>query len=133
MECCLPGLVSLRRAAGAATGPLIRPPPQIWSARFELPWEYVEQHATLAPESRPSPAIADPGAANEMQRPHRLAVLAGALEREQAVQSATATTRQQLERAASLATLAPMWADVTRAHATRQYEQIVASVLTGEE
>jgi hypothetical protein len=41
--------------------------------------------------------------------------------------------RQESERAASLATLAPMWADVTRMHATRQYEKVIRSLLTSEE
>ena len=51
---------------------------------------------------------------------------------EQGEQTATATMRQELERAASLATLAPIWADVTRTHATRQYEATLQSLLPAE-
>ena len=66
-------------------------------------------------------------------RRHRFAVLADVLEREQNERTATETMRQELERAASLATLAPMWADVTRTHATRRYEQMVRSLLAAPE
>ena len=86
--------------------------------------------ADLSPEPRPSPGIEDPGAAEDApQPPHRLAVLAGVLEREQGERTATETMRQELERSASLATLAPMWADVTRTHAARQYENTLRSLL----
>ncbi|MGI8449307.1 MAG: hypothetical protein ACR2MP_19440, partial [Streptosporangiaceae bacterium] len=61
--------------------------------------------------------------------PHRLAVLAGILEREQGERTATETMRQELERAASLATLAPIWADVTHTHATPRYEATLQSML----
>ena len=43
--------------------------------------------------------------------------------------TATETMRQELEQSASLATLAPIWADVTRTHATRQYEATLQSLL----
>jgi len=161
----------------------------LWSARFELPEDYLERHADLAyagnvyvaqgrtvdtahvivddtagreslyvgmsrgrerntayvvtervhasdlsPDLRPAPALEDPAAAADAaSRPHRLAVLADVLGREQAERTATETMRQELERAASLATLAPMWVDVTRAHATRRYENAVRSLLTRDE
>ncbi len=41
--------------------------------------------------------------------------------------------RRDLDRAASLATLAPAWADVTRAHATRRYERTIRSLLAAED
>lgn len=41
--------------------------------------------------------------------------------------------RQELERAASLATLAPIWADVTRTHAVRQHERTLQSLLGSAE
>jgi hypothetical protein len=156
-----------------------------WSAQFELPEEYIEQHTDLAyagnvhvaegrtvdtahlvvddtigresfyvgmsrgrerntaymvteraraadpsPKSRPAPDLADPGAHDDSALPpHRLTVLAGVLEREQAERTATETMRQELERAASLATLTPIWADVTRTHAVRQYERTLRSLL----
>jgi len=156
-----------------------------WSARFELPEDYIEQHvdlayagsvhaaegrtvdtahlvvdettgresfyvgmsrgrerntayvitecaraADLAPEPRPSPGIEDPATALDAPpRPHRLAVLAGVLEREQGERTATETMRQELEQSASLATLAPIWADVTRLHAARQYEATLRSLV----
>jgi len=159
-----------------------------WSAPFELPGEYIEQHADLAyagnvhvsegrtvgtshlvvdetagresfyvgmsrgrerntayvvteraraadlsPEPRPSPGIEDPGAGEDAPvPPHRLTVLAGVLEREQGERTATKTMRQELDRAASLATLAPTWADVTRTHAVRQYETTLQSLLPAE-
>jgi hypothetical protein len=167
------------------TGHDLRTSEAEWSALFELPEEYIEQHADLAyagnvhvsegrtvdtshlvvdetagreslyvgmsrgrerntayvvterarsadlsPEPRPSPGIEDPGAAEDApQPPHRLAVLAGVLEREQGERTATETMRQELERSASLATLAPMWADVTRMHAARRYENTLRSLL----
>jgi conjugative relaxase-like TrwC/TraI family protein len=85
--------------------------------------------ADLSPELRPAPGIEEAGADEHAPSLHRLAVLAGVLEREQAERTATHTMRQELERAASLATLAPMWADVTRAHATRQHEDALRSML----
>ena len=89
--------------------------------------------ADLTPQPRPAPAIEDPGAAEDApQPPHRLAVLAGILEREQGERTATETMRQELERAASLATLAPIWADVTRTHATRHYESTLRSLLPAQ-
>ena len=156
-----------------------------WSARFELPEEYIEQHADLAyagsvhaaegrtvdtahlvvdettgresfyvgmsrgrerntayviterthaadlaPEQRPSPGIEDPGTALDAPpRPHRLAVLAGVLEREQGERTATETMREELEQSASLATLAPIWGDATRLHAARQYEATLQSLV----
>jgi AAA domain len=160
-----------------------------WSAPFELPEDYLEQHADLAyagnvyvaqgrtvgtahlvvdgtarrealylgmsrgrerntayvvtervhaadlsPDPRPAPDLEDPAASEDPEsRPHRLAVLAGVLEREQAEATATETMRHELEQAASLATLAPMWADVTRTHATRQYEHTIRSRLPSDE
>jgi hypothetical protein len=59
--------------------------------------------------------------------------LSEVLKREQAERSATETMRQELEQAASLATLAPIWADVTRAHAVRQYERTLQSLLGSAE
>jgi conjugative relaxase-like TrwC/TraI family protein len=156
-----------------------------WSAQFELPEDYIEQHADLAyagnvhvaegrtvdtshlvvdetvgresfyvgmsrgrerntayvitertraadpsPETRPAPDIEDPGTREDAPLPpHRLAVLAGVLDREHAERAATETMRQELEGAASLATLAPIWADVTRAHAVQQYEQTLEALL----
>ena len=86
--------------------------------------------ADLTPQPRPASAIEDPGAAEDAPPPpHRLAVLAGILEREQGERTATETMRQELERGASLATLSPIWADVTRAHATRQHEATLQSML----
>jgi hypothetical protein len=84
--------------------------------------------ADLAPGSRPAPAITDPDAGRGGYH-DPLAVLAGALEREQAERTATATLRQELEDATSLATVAPMWADLTRAHATRRYEGVLRDLL----
>jgi TrwC relaxase/AAA domain len=90
--------------------------------------------ADLSPEPRPAPSLEDPGAAEDApRRPHRLAVLADVLERQQAERTATETMRHELERAASLATLAPIWADVTRTHATRQYEKTIRSLLPAED
>ena len=90
--------------------------------------------ADLSPRLRPAPALADPGARQDAARwPSRLAVLANALERQQNEVTATQVMRQELERASSLATLAPMWAEVTRAHATRRYENIVWSLLAAGE
>ena len=89
--------------------------------------------ADLSPQPRPASAIEDPGAAEDAPSPpHRLAVLAGILEREQGERTATETMRQELERAASLATLAPIWADVTRAHAARHYETTLYSLLPAQ-
>jgi hypothetical protein len=90
--------------------------------------------ADLSPELRPAPGLEDPGAGEDAaRRPHRLAVLAGVLERQQTAWTATETMRQELERAASLATLAPMWADVTRAHATRRYEDTIRTLVPSAE
>jgi conjugative relaxase-like TrwC/TraI family protein len=90
--------------------------------------------ADLSPEPRPAPGLEDPGAAEDApRRSHRLAVLAGVLERQQAGRTAIETIRQELERAASLATLAPMWAEVTRTNATRRYEKTIRSLLAAED
>ncbi len=90
--------------------------------------------ADLSPEPRPAPEIGDPAASDDPAlRRHRMAVLADVLERQQTEQSATETMRQELERAAGLATLAPMWADVTRAHAARRYENTMQSLLAAGE
>jgi conjugative relaxase-like TrwC/TraI family protein len=89
--------------------------------------------ADLAAQPRPAPDLADPGtAAAAPPARHRLAVLTEVLQRTHAQPTATETVRQELERAASLATLAPVWADVTRAHATRRYEGIIRSLLGAE-
>jgi conjugative relaxase-like TrwC/TraI family protein len=90
--------------------------------------------ADLSPELRPSPVIEDPGASQDAPpRPHRLTVLASVLERQQAERTATETMRHELERATSLATLAPIWTDVTRTHASRQYESTLQSLLQAGE
>src|SRR6266700_927713 len=86
--------------------------------------------ADLAPDARAAPDIENPPSRNNRERPaHPLTVLAAVLEREQAERAATDAMRQELERAASLATLAPVWVDVTRTHATRQYERTLQSLL----
>jgi conjugative relaxase-like TrwC/TraI family protein len=90
--------------------------------------------ADLSPEPRPAPGLEDPGAAGDAPpRLHRLVVLAGVLERQQTARTATESMRQDLDRAASLATLAPIWADVTRTHATRRYEKTIRSLLAAED
>jgi conjugative relaxase-like TrwC/TraI family protein len=88
----------------------------------------LDRAADLSPEPRPAPGLADPAAGGEWQ-PHRLAVLAGVLRREQGEQTATEAIRRELDRAGSLATLAPMWASLTRVHATRRYEDTIRSLL----
>ena len=90
--------------------------------------------ADLSPEPRPAPDLEDPGAAaGAPSRPHRLAVLADVLERQQSARTATESVRRELDRAASLATLAPVWADVTRTHATRRHEKTIRSLLAAED
>ncbi|HEY7261653.1 MAG TPA: AAA family ATPase, partial [Trebonia sp.] len=90
--------------------------------------------ADLSPEPQPAPSIEDPGLdEGAKQCRNRFGVLADVLEREQNDKTATETMRQELERAASLATLAPMWADATRTHAIRRYEQTVRSLLRSPE
>ncbi len=90
--------------------------------------------ADLSPEPRPAPDLEDPGTAGDAPpRPHRLTVLAGVLDRQQAARTATETVRGELDRAASLATLAPAWADVTRTHADRRYERTIRALLTPED
>jgi conjugative relaxase-like TrwC/TraI family protein len=90
--------------------------------------------ADLSPEPRPAPAIKDPAAEDKkVRRTDRLTVLAGVLERAQSAQSATETMRREQDRAASLATLAPIWADMTRAHAGRRYENTIQSLLPPEQ
>jgi conjugative relaxase-like TrwC/TraI family protein len=87
--------------------------------------------ADLAAETRPAPGIAGAPAGEAGAEPGgRFAVLAAVLGREQAERTATETMRRELEQAASLATLAPMWADVIRAHAARRYDQAVRSLVT---
>jgi hypothetical protein len=89
--------------------------------------------AELAAEPRPAPEIEDPAADEDVaRRPSRFAVLADVLGRRQGDRTATAAMRDELEHAASLATLAPMWADVTRAHATRHYESTLRSLLAAD-
>jgi conjugative relaxase-like TrwC/TraI family protein len=92
-------------------------------------------HASdLSPVPRPAPGIEDPGVGESAdRRRNRFGVLADVLEREQNDRTATEMMRQELDRAGSLATLAPMWADVTRAHATRRYERTIRSLLAPPE
>lgn len=90
--------------------------------------------ADLSPQPRPAPALEDPGAVEgAAQHPDRFAVLAEVLRREQTEHTATETMRQELERSASLTTLAPIWTAVTRRHATRQYDTEIRSLLTAGE
>ena len=90
--------------------------------------------ADLSPEPQPAPEIEDLAAREDAdQRRNRFGVLADVLEREQNDRSAIETMRQELGRAGSLATLAPIWADVTRAHATMQYERTVRALLAPPE
>ncbi len=84
--------------------------------------------ADLSAVPRTAPELVDPGAGGR-SRPHRFTVLAAVMEREQSERTATETVRAELERAASLATLAPMWADVTRAHAARRYEDSIRALI----
>ncbi len=87
--------------------------------------------ADLAAGPRPAPGIADGPAGEAGAEPGgRFAVLTAVLGREQAERTATETMRRELDRAASLATLAPMWADVIRAHAARRYDQAVRSLVS---
>ena len=90
-----------------------------------------QRAADLSPGLRPAPGIEDPGQDGDAtaspapaRRPCRRAASGS-----RPTVTATETMRQELERSASLATLAPMWADVTRAHATRQYEDTLRSLL----
>ncbi|HUY45233.1 MAG TPA: MobF family relaxase, partial [Streptosporangiaceae bacterium] len=86
--------------------------------------------ADLSPNLRPAPEIEDQASHEDAERHrNRFGVLADVLERKQHDHTATETMRQELDRAGSLATLAPMWADVTRVHATRRYEHTVRSLL----
>jgi conjugative relaxase-like TrwC/TraI family protein len=84
--------------------------------------------ADLSPELRPSPEIADPGAA-AARGLHRLTVLANVVGREQGEPTGTEVMRRELDRAVSLATLAPVWADLTRASATRRHEAALRALL----
>ncbi len=87
-----------------------------------------------SPVVRPSPDLRDPAAGKkEPWRMHRFAVLDAILSREQAELSATEVLRQELEGAASLRTLAPVWVDVTRTFAVRGYEDVIRSLLPAEE
>jgi len=84
--------------------------------------------ADLSPRPRHSPDVADPGAGRAW-RPHRLAVLAGVLDREQGDMTGTEVMRRELDLAASLATLAPVWTDLTRACSTRRHEVAIRALL----
>jgi len=84
--------------------------------------------ADLSAVPRTAPELVDPGAGGR-SRPHRFTVLAAVMEREQSERTATERVRAELERAASLATLAPMWADITRAHAARRYEDSIRALI----
>jgi conjugative relaxase-like TrwC/TraI family protein len=86
------------------------------------------QAADLSPGPQPSPDVADP-AADRTWRPHRLAVLTEVLGRERGELTATEAMRRELDQAASLATLAPVWADLTRAAATCRYEATIQALL----
>lgn len=84
-----------------------------------------------SPVIRPAPDIRDPAAGKrEPWRMHRFAVLDAILAREQAERSATEVLRQELDDAASLATLAPIWTDVSRTFAVRAYENVIWSLLS---
>jgi hypothetical protein len=85
--------------------------------------------ADLSAQPRPSPDVADPGVAHGW-RPHRLTVLAAVLDREQGDLTGTEVMRRELDRAASLATLAPLWADLTRVCATRRHETAIQALLS---
>ncbi len=87
-----------------------------------------------SPVVRPAPDIRDPMASKRAPwRIHRFAVLGAILDREQGELAATEVMRRELEGAFSLATLSPMWTDVTRAHATRAYENVIHGLLASEE
>jgi len=87
-----------------------------------------------SPAVRPAPDIRDPAAGKgEPWRLHRFAVLGAVLDREQGARAATEVLRLEQEQAVSLATLAPVWVDVTRAHATRSYESTIQALLPPEE
>jgi hypothetical protein len=86
-----------------------------------------------SPVVRAAPDIRDPAAGKQAPwRMHRFAVLGAILERGQADVAATEVVRRELEDAASLATLAPVWTDVTRAFATRAYESRIRELLAGD-
>jgi hypothetical protein len=57
----------------------------------------------------------------------------GKATRSQSARTATETVRRELDRAASLATLAPAWTEVTRTHATWAYEKTIRSLLAAED
>ncbi len=88
--------------------------------------------ADISPDLRPAPDLEDPAAEEEI-RPSRLSVLTAVLGREQAERTATETMRRELDRVASLAALAPMWADVTRAACVRRCEQVIRSLMTADD
>ena len=89
--------------------------------------------ADISPKLRPAPGITDPAAdADKRRRTNRFAVLAAVLEREQAERTATETMRNELDKAQSLATLAPIWADLTRTHAASRYDTTLRSLLPDE-
>jgi conjugative relaxase-like TrwC/TraI family protein len=84
--------------------------------------------ADLSPGTQPSPDVADPGT-DGAWRPHRLAVLAAVVGREQGELTGTEVMRRELDQAASLTTLAPVWTDLTRAAATRRHEAAIGALL----
>jgi hypothetical protein len=88
--------------------------------------------ADMAPGPRPAPDIVDPGA-GAAWRPHRLTVLAGVLDREHCDLTGTEVMRRELDRAASLATQAPVWTDLTRAYATGRHEAAIRALLPPED
>ena len=88
--------------------------------------------ADLSPRPRPAPEITVPGTGAAWQ-PHRLTALIAVLDREQGDLTGTEVMRRELDRAASLATLAPVWADLTRAYATPRYEETIRSQLPAGE
>jgi conjugative relaxase-like TrwC/TraI family protein len=66
------------------------------------------------------------------ERPDRLGVLAGVLEREGAEQSASEVMREEMLGAESLARLEPMWADVVEERTRQDTERQILAALDGE-
>ena len=90
--------------------------------------------ADVSPAARVAPDLRDPAAGLEAPwLVHRFAVLAAILDREQGDLAATEVMRRELEEAASLAVLAPVWTDLTRTHATRGYEEVIRGLLPDQE
>jgi hypothetical protein len=84
-----------------------------------------------SPKVRAAPDIRDPAAGKEPPwRIHRYAVLGAILDREQGELAATEVMRRELDDAASLATLGPVWTDLTRTFAARGYDEVLRSLLS---